>query len=254
MPGWVPGVPDAAQLERVGLAAHDLPEGTQYLELAPVAGVDRRLHTAVSHRAIVAGGGDIVCDTSAVPGNAIVLVGVSSVGKTSVAEQLQLALREPYLHVGIDHFFSMFPYEWLDHPRRPGPGFWVEKTTDPDGSPRARIRYGTDGARLFVGMRAAVNALLATGNNVILDEMPVDDTIVPAWRRELRAASVLWVRLTASLAALEQREQERAKGRVLGNARGHLDVAVGDEWDLIVDTERSSPAQTAAAIVKAIGR
>lgn len=198
--------------------------------------------------------GDTVCNTSAVPGNAIVLVGVSSVGKTSVAEQLQLALREPYLHVGIDHFFSMFPYEWLDHPRRPGPGFWVEKTSDLDGSPRARIRYGADGAKLFAGMRAAVNALLATGNNVILDEMPVDDTIVPAWRRELRAASVLWVHLTASLPALEKRELGRTKGRVLGNARGHLDVSVGDCWDLEIDTEQSSPVETAVAIVKALGR
>lgn len=187
-------------------------------------------------------------------GNAIVLVGVSSVGKTSVAEQLQRALSEPYLHVGIDHFFSMFPYEWLDHPRRPGPGFWVEKGADLDGSPRARIRYGADGAKLFVGMRAAVNALLAAGNNVILDEMPVDDTIVPAWRRELRAASALWVHLTASLPALEQRERGRTTGRVLGNARGHLDVSVGGRWDLVIDTEQSSPTETAAAVVKALAR
>lgn len=42
-----------------------------------------------------------------VTGSAIVLVGVSSVGKTSVSEQLQLALREPYLHVGLDHFFDV---------------------------------------------------------------------------------------------------------------------------------------------------
>ncbi|KRF46475.1 hypothetical protein ASH01_22085 [Terrabacter sp. Soil811] len=108
------------------------------------------------------------------------LVGVSSVGKTSVAEQLQLTLREPYLHVGLDHFFSMFPYEWRDHPRRPGRGLWVDETLDADGSPRARIYYGEDGARLLTGMRAAVNALLAAGNNVILDEMPIDDSIMPA--------------------------------------------------------------------------
>lgn len=101
-------------------------------------------------------------------------------------------------------------------------------------------------------MRAAVNSLLATGNNVILDEMPVDDTIMLAWRRELRA--VLWVRLTASLPALEHRERGRVKGRVLGNARGHLDVVVGDCWDLVIDTERSSPAETAAVVVKALGQ
>ncbi|MEO6998691.1 MAG: hypothetical protein ABI112_11455 [Terracoccus sp.] len=185
-------------------------------------------------------------------GHAIILVGVSSVGKTSVSEQLQSKLGEPYLHVGVDHFFSMFPYEWRDHPRQPGPGFWVEETVDLDGSPRARIRYGEAGSTLLTGMRAAVNALLATGNNVILDEMPIDDSIVPAWRRELQATSSLWVRLTASLPVLEQRERARARGQILGNARGHLEVSVGDRWDLVLDTDRLSPAQSATRIVMAL--
>ena len=187
-------------------------------------------------------------------GKAIILVGVSSVGKTSVSQQLQSKLREPYLHVGVDHFFSMFPYEWRDHPRRPGPGFWVEETVDPDGAPRARIRYGEAGATLLTGMRAAVNALVATGNNVILDEMPIDDSIVPAWRRELQAPSSLWVRLTASLPVLEQRERGRTSGRQLGNARGHLEVPVGDRWDLVLDTDQLAPAESATRILKALGQ
>jgi len=181
-----------------------------------------------------------------------VLVGVSSVGKTSVAEQLQLALREPYLHVGLDHFLSMFPYEWRDHPRRPGPGFWVDQTPGAGGSPSARIYYGEAGERLLTGMRAAVNALLATGNNVILDEMPVDDSIMPAWRRDLRSGSTCWVRLTASLAVLEARERARTKGQQLGNSRGHFDVQAGDEWDLVIDTDDLTPPETAAQIVKAL--
>ena len=186
-------------------------------------------------------------------GKAIVLVGVSSVGKTTVSHQLQLGLREPYLHVGIDHFFSMFPYEWRDHPRGPGPGFWVDETPDTAGCPRARIYYGEAGAQLLTGMRAAVNALLAAGNNVILAEMPVDDSIVPGWRRDLRASSTFWVRLTASLPVLEERERGRTKGQQLGNSRGHLDVVAGNEWDLVIDTDDLTPAATAARIVEALG-
>jgi chloramphenicol 3-O phosphotransferase len=188
-----------------------------------------------------------------VTGKAIVLVGVSSVGKTTVARQLQLALREPYLHVGLDHFFSMFPYEWRDHPRGPGPGFWVDKTADAAGCPRSRICYGDAGAQLLAGMRAAVNALLAGGNNVILDGMPIDDSIMPAWRRELRASCTTWVRLTASLPILEERERARTTGQQVGNSRGHFDVSAGEEWDLVIDTDDLTPSETAARIVAALG-
>ncbi len=195
----------------------------------------------------------VACETADTTGDAIILVGPSSVGKTSVSNQLQLGLGEPYLHVGVDHFFSMFPYTWRDHPRQPGPGFWVDQSVDADGSPRVRIRYGEAGFTLLAGMRAAVNALLATGNNVIIDEMPVDESIVPAWRRELRATSSLWVRLTASLPTLEQRERSRTQGQQLGNARGHLNVPVGDRWDLVLDTDYLSPTQSAARILKELG-
>lgn len=163
-------------------------------------------------------------------------------------------LREPYLHVGLDHFFMMFPYEWAEHPRGPGPGFWVERSEDPDGSPRARIHFGEAGQRMFDGMRAAVNALLATGNNVILDEMPLADSIVPAWRRDLRADAVLWVHLTASLPVHEDRERGRTKGRVLGNARGHYDVDHGTGWDLEIDTDALTPAESAQLIINALNR
>lgn len=122
-----------------------------------------------------------------------------------------------------------------------------------DGAPRSRIRYGEAGTNLMTGMRAAVDALLATGNNVILDEMPIDDSIVPAWRRELQASSSLWVRLTASLPILEQRERARTKGQELGDARGHHDVQVGGLWHLELDTDHRSSAESATRILQAIG-
>lgn len=138
------------------------------------------------------------------------------------------------------------------NPRGPGPGFWADTTQEPDGHARSRIHYGAAGARLLAGMRAAVNALLAEGNNVILDEMPVDDSIVPAWRRDLRASSAWWVRLTASLPVLEEREARRTTGQQLGNSRGHLDVRAGDDWDLVVDTDELTPSETATRIMQAL--
>lgn len=182
------------------------------------------------------------------PGRIVVVAGVSSVGKTSVCTALQSLLAEPYLHVGLDHFFSMFPHHWADHPRGPGPGFWYEESVDGDGGSRALIRHGQAGARLLAGMRAAVVALLHAGNNVLLDEMPINDSVIPAWRDTLLGFNAFWVRLEAPLAVMEAREASRCKGRKLGNARGHADVQYGDAWDVVSSTADRSPTEVARII------
>lgn len=185
-------------------------------------------------------------------GHLIALVGTSSVGKTSVAQRLQEELSEPHLVVGLDHFFLMFPYEWNGHPRGPGPGFWYDDVIDADGKPRARIRYGEAGERLLAGMRAAVLAMLDAGNDIILDEMPLDSSIMPAWKRALADRPVFWVHLDAPLATVEAREAGRTKGLHLGNARGHHGLAAVATYDLRVETEGKTPEMVAGEILRAL--
>lgn len=185
-------------------------------------------------------------------GHLIAIVGTSSVGKTSASARLQELLSEPYLVVGIDNFLNMFPHHWAGHPRGPGPGMWYEDSVDPDGSTRARIRHGEAGERLLVGMRAAVVSMLDCGNNVILDEMPLDTTIVPAWRRAVGTRASVWVQLTADLDVIEAREAQRIKGRHVGNARGHPGITDAETFDLSVDTSRLTPFEVAAQIKAAI--
>ncbi|TDD59444.1 hypothetical protein E1263_14745 [Kribbella antibiotica] len=182
-------------------------------------------------------------------GRIIVLIGTSSAGKSSTARQLQLGLPEPYLLVALDHFYDMFPQDWLGHRRGPGPGFWQETLTDPDGKPRIVTQYGDAGRRMFAGMRASVLALLETGNNVVLDEMPVDESIVPAWRQALAGRAVYWVSVEAPLEVLESRELERHHGRHLGNARGHFGLGLDGEFDLRLDAAALTPEQRAAAVI-----
>ncbi|WP_427895148.1 phosphotransferase-like protein [Kribbella sp. GL6] len=146
----------------------------------------------------------------------------------------------------------MFPQEWSGHSRGPGPGFWQESLSDPDGKPRIVTHYGEAGVRMFAGMRAAVVALLDTGNNIILDEMPVDPTIVPAWRQALTGYDVRWIALRAPLAAIEERELHRHHGRHLGNARGHHGHGMEGPFDLTLDTTTLTPAERAAAIAQAV--
>ena len=88
-------------------------------------------------------------------GRLIAIVGTSSVGKSLASARLQEILPDPYLTVGIDHFLNMFPQQWAGQPRGPGPGMWYEDSTDSDGAPRARIRYGQAGRQLLAGMQAS---------------------------------------------------------------------------------------------------
>ncbi|UVY84692.1 hypothetical protein NLU66_03595 [Brachybacterium sp. NBEC-018] len=112
------------------------------------------------------------------------------------------------------------------------------------GSPRAphtRIRYGEVGERLLAGMRGAVVAMLDAGNDVILDEMPLDATIVPAWKQALGARDALWIHLGARLDVVEARESTRRHGQHVGNARGHLGIADAEQSDLRIDTSELAP-------------
>jgi chloramphenicol 3-O phosphotransferase len=85
-------------------------------------------------------------------------------------------------------------------------------------------------------MRAAVVAMLDRGNDIILDEMPMDDSVIPAWRRDLGTRPSYWVRLTAPLDVVEAREAAREHGKHPGNARGHFEVGASESYDVVLDT------------------
>jgi len=101
-------------------------------------------------------------------------------------------------------------------------------------------------------MRAAVRALLSAGNDVILDEMPLDESTIPAWRHDLATVPALWVRLTAPMAILESREAARHHGHP-GNARGHDGIAAHEQFDLTIDTSTRTPSEIAALILSSCG-
>lgn len=46
----------------------------------------------------------------------VLLNGVGSAGKSSIAKVLQAITTEPFLHVAMDTFLEMLPEGWLGHP------------------------------------------------------------------------------------------------------------------------------------------
>lgn len=96
----------------------------------------------------------------------VLLNGVGSAGKTSVAKALQTIADEPFLHVQMDAFMDMLPETYHEHPD----GFSYETAVE-DGRQLVIIRTGTVGERILRGMQHAIAAMAAQGNNLIVDEV-----------------------------------------------------------------------------------
>lgn len=172
----------------------------------------------------------------------ILLNGVGSAGKSSIARALQGIAREPFLHVQMDAFFDMLPIHLIDHPD--GVRFIP---TESDGPPEIAIRSGPAAAKLFAAIPASAAALAAAGNNLIVDDVILRDGMAE-YERQLGRFRFLKVGVHAPLEVLEVREAARGDRRV-GLARWQFSrVHSGKTYDLEIDTGSISPAEAAEII------
>ena len=175
----------------------------------------------------------------------IILNGAGSAGKSSIARALQEIATRPFLHVAMDAFLDMFPAAYWDRPD----GFIFE-TLAGDGKPQIAIRSGKVGERAMRGMRRAIAALAAAGNDLIVDDVmlgaEMDD-----YRAVLKDFEVSFVGVFAPLVILEERERQR-QDRMIGLARWQYDrVHAGKTYDLEIDTGSASPETCARRLKEA---
>lgn len=178
------------------------------------------------------------------PSRIVLLNGVGSAGKSSIAKALQAITREPYLHVAMDAFLDMLPETYQDHPE----SFRYEVMVDP-GAPSVAIHHGPLGQRLMAGLRAAVAGLAAEGNNLIVDDVIFgDDGSIADYRTRLAGHELIVVGVIAPLEVLEARERARGD-RLIGLARWQFPrVHAGLRYDFEVDTSSASPQDCARLI------
>lgn len=172
----------------------------------------------------------------------VLLNGVGSAGKSSIAKALQTITADPFLHVQMDTFVEMLPERYQDHPD--GLTF---ATVREHGKRTVVITTGPVADRAFRGMRHAIAAMAAEGNNLI-----VDDVLLGQGKAEypelLSAFEVFLVGVFAPLAVLEAREHQRGD-RLIGLARWQFDRVHKDmTYDLEVDTSGASPMECASLI------
>lgn len=156
----------------------------------------------------------------------IVLNGVSSAGKSTVAKALQIQLKpQAWLHVEIDAFLRMLP----------------PPLVAVDG-----IKRAIDGAH------GAMAALVAAGNRVIIDHVLEQPQWWPDLAGRLKDAKILLVGVHCDPKVLDERERARSD-RMIGQARSQLASTHGGKtYDIEVDTSTTPAAECAATIVAAV--
>ena len=180
-------------------------------------------------------------------GRIVVLNGVGSVGKSSVARALQAIAGQPMLHVQMDAFLDMLPEALQDHPDA-----FTYETIHEAGKPLVVIKGGPVGERLMRGMIHAIAAMAAQGNNLIVDEV-MDGSKWQAYAAALSKFRVHLVGLFAPLDVLEARERARGD-RMIGLARWQYDrVHKGMKYDLEIDTMAATPQECAERIRTVFG-
>ena len=172
----------------------------------------------------------------------VLLNGVGSAGKSSIAKALQTITTEPFLHVQMDAFIDMLPEALQDH----ADGFSFETVLE-DYKPSVVIRSGPVGVRAMRGMRHAIAAMAGQGNNLIVDDVIFNDQMAE-YVELLLAFDLHLIGVFAPLEVLEVREAARAD-RLPGLARWQYPrVHKGIDYDLEVDTSLLTPLECARRI------
>ncbi len=128
-------------------------------------------------------------------------------------------------------------------------------TVSPPGAPlAATAKFGPVFRPLIDSMAPAVRALVDGGNAVIFDHVLHDRAMYESFRRATAGLDVFMVGVTCPLKILEARERARGD-RVLGRARGLADIVhTFCDYDVTVDTGRTSTEACVAAILEVLDR
>ncbi|GAB5488152.1 MAG: hypothetical protein Pars2KO_17220 [Parasphingorhabdus sp.] len=171
----------------------------------------------------------------------IILNGVSSVGKTSVAKAIQNHAEKAFVHIQMDDFLEMLPRRALGN----RDGLVFERID----SQTIDVQFGDLVQRALAGMRSAVASMAECGNNIVVDDVFFADED-SEYRRLLEPYDYRLVALFAPLEVIQTRERMRGD-RDIGLAKGQFEIVHKDRvYDLEFDTSKKFPDQIAKEICK----
>ena len=185
----------------------------------------------------------------------IYLNGPSSSGKTHLAEALQEAFAEPYLHLGIDKIIGFMPAKINNWEGGSAPlGFSWEPAIDPTGHPIYQIHAGPFAKKISRTLKDIAVLLASQHYNLIIDDVAFGAIEVEEWKQTFKNYSVLYVGVVTPLDVLELRERARGD-RFLGSARGqYFKVHENVAYDLEIDTHAQTVEENIDKIKEALSR
>jgi chloramphenicol 3-O phosphotransferase len=184
----------------------------------------------------------------------LLLNGVSSSGKSSIAKALQECWPKPLLHLGLDHFIAMMSPRFFGTGPEAHLGFrFAEIVSEHDTT--WRIDVGQYGQRLCEGVIKVAQDLHQLEFDLVLDEVLFEDESLQSYVQALQDITVYFIAVHCSLEVAENRERERSD-RALGSARDQFSRVHGPTrfYDLEVDTSQTTSVDIAKQIMNYIKR
>lgn len=185
-------------------------------------------------------------------GNIILLNGTSSAGKSTTAQAVQATMKEPYLHMGVDHFQLAFPPDLVNiEGQADAAAVGWEVVYSEAGLQDVRI--GPVGKQLIRGMYRMLAALSDEGINLVVDDVIWDEWILHTAVTILHPFPVYFIAIDLSLAAAKQRERQRGN-RGPGNVRYFYSrvYELNEVYDARIDAETNDPERCAQLIKTAV--
>ncbi|MBF6348958.1 AAA family ATPase [Nocardia flavorosea] len=168
------------------------------------------------------------CAGEPAPGRIVLLNGVSSSGKTTIARRLLRDLERLFFHMGVDMFGAMRS---------------ESRTHELDPSGLAAVLRNTR-----AGFHRAVAGMARAGNDVIMDHVLSEPWRLSDCLAVMTGIDVVFVGVHCPPTELRRRERHRAD-RSIGTANGQLDsVHAHGIYDLEVDTAAASIEECSARI------
>lgn len=182
--------------------------------------------------------------------NIILLLGIGSSGKSTVAKELLKQLEEPYQLVGFDYAVMDLDKKYWPGGECEQDGFHVVNVTIEHGE-TPELRSGPIGKAFLKKMIDDMIALANRGVNLIIDMVP-SDAEYKHLQDSLAEHRVLRVGLKPPLEKVIEREDKRPDRRSGTAKAAYHQFYDNKTFDLVIDTDKTTAAESGQLIAESI--